>query len=438
MFGNIDDGHMKLFQKLLHLDVMRGPHSTGILVVDEAKGEERNYYLYKSLGVPDRLYQKYSDDFGDDGTYVPHKTQKVCLLMGHNRYATQGAINEDNAHPFEFDNVIGAHNGTVDDWALNKLDGYKKFPVDSQVLYHHISENSLADMWEKVTWGAMALSYYDFRDETFNLARNDERPLWVGRIGKDIMVYASEKWMLDVASAYSRYHIHSVEELPINTHARWSYDEEKNILSVKTEKLPEYTYTPSTYTMGGNTSYRQHNSKRWLKITDFVPFSGGSSKKHGYFVGEELYNKKSNVPYRITMMSGPEKAYDTIMSRAADGRVFYSFVDDAVLSGGYLGPSITFEDLSWEQYMSLKTPMVPDKTQNKGAKKKDSEGNDIDYFDWLEASEDGCISCFSPIPAVDWNDKTGLYYFHQASKTCLCPLCNTKENRDLLKDIIEV
>lgn len=432
LFGNIEDGHMKVFQKLLHLDVFRGPHSTGILVVDEEVEDERSYYLYKALGAPENLYNKYNTDFSNEGVFIPNKEQKVCLLMGHNRWATQGEINEDNAHPFEFDNVIGAHNGTIDQWGLSKLDGKHLFDVDSQVLFHHLSNNSLQDLWYKA-WGAMALSYWDFRDDTFNLIRNNERPLFVGRIGQDVIVYASERWMLEVVNNYSRHNITDIKPLPINTHLQMSWKDGK--LSVNSHTIKEYEYSSNLL----HPASKEATKKGWLKITDFVPFGHGSSKKHGYFVAEELYSKE-NRTFRVTLWgldnTQKEEMYDLIMKRGNEGKVFYTFSDSFIYgSGSHMSPSICLDDLTWQSQVSLAKPK---KSTEQAIFRLDSEGNKIDYFDWCEVVEDGCMSCYSPIPAADWQNKTNLYYFDPTSKICLCPLCNTAENRHILKDYVEV
>jgi hypothetical protein len=59
--------------------------------------------------------------------------------FGHTRYATQGAISRDNAHPFTFGSIIGAHNGVIyNSGTLDKLRGHR-FAVDSMHLIHALS-----------------------------------------------------------------------------------------------------------------------------------------------------------------------------------------------------------------------------------------------------------------------------------------------------------
>jgi len=59
--------------------------------------------------------------------------------FGHTRYATQGAISADNAHPFTFGAVTGCHNGVIyNAGTLDKLRG-QRFAVDSMHLVHALS-----------------------------------------------------------------------------------------------------------------------------------------------------------------------------------------------------------------------------------------------------------------------------------------------------------
>lgn len=184
--GDLTGKEERAFKTLLILDVLRGEHSTGIAAVFKNKEAPQ---VVKSVGTPfDLFYDKRCED-------VFRKPNRV--LIGHNRYATQGAVNRRNAHPFEFENVIGAHNGTLTSrW---QLDDNKDFDVDSQSLYNHVSRNGIKDAIEKIQ-GAYALTWWDKEHQTINFLRNRERPLFMchSEDGK-CMFWASEKWMLSVA-----------------------------------------------------------------------------------------------------------------------------------------------------------------------------------------------------------------------------------------------
>src|SRR3546814_12623264 len=43
-------------------------------------------------------------------------------FIGHNRAATLGKVNGLNAHPFRYDNIMGAHNGTLDTQSWLRLE----------------------------------------------------------------------------------------------------------------------------------------------------------------------------------------------------------------------------------------------------------------------------------------------------------------------------
>ena len=70
-------------------------------------------------------------------------------LMAHTRYATTGAVTEDNAHPFHVGHVVGAHNGMIYNHAAMATKYQRTAcPVDSMHLFHHIDEGKAFDEFE--------------------------------------------------------------------------------------------------------------------------------------------------------------------------------------------------------------------------------------------------------------------------------------------------
>lgn len=173
-----------MFKRLLEIDTIRGPHSTGVLAVD-AQGETT---VVKSVGTPWNLYEYKAFDEAMKGS--------LCVLMGHNRWATKGKINRRNAHPFEHNHIIGAHNGTLRSQQL--LVDHKDFEVDSDNIFHSMAKVGVDETISK-TCGAFALTWYDSANETMNFVRNDERPLWICESeDKRTVFWASERWMVEV------------------------------------------------------------------------------------------------------------------------------------------------------------------------------------------------------------------------------------------------
>lgn len=194
--GNITVTHEKAIATLLVLDSLRGTDSTGIAVVPK-NGDVK---MAKAIGHPFNLFDTKQYDKALMGMHR--------AIIGHNRYATQGKVNAKNAHPFEFNTVVGAHNGTL--IGKFRLEDSADFDVDSENLYHHIDKKGIKDALN-VLDGAWALTWWDKVTEEMHFLRNKERPLFLTRTkdGKTIF-WASEKWMLEVA--LSR---HNIEHLDI-------------------------------------------------------------------------------------------------------------------------------------------------------------------------------------------------------------------------------
>lgn len=175
----------EVFQTLLIIDAIRGRDGTGVAGVTE---NSNHFEVLKRYGDPYQII----DHKGWDRV-VSHNKK---VLIGHNRAATIGSKNHNNAHPFEMSNVVGAHNGTLWPQAKSRLRGSNIYDTDSEAIYHEINHSSLRETIPKLE-GAWALCYYDRRDDTINFIRNKERPLfYVYEKDRKTMWWASEPGML--------------------------------------------------------------------------------------------------------------------------------------------------------------------------------------------------------------------------------------------------
>lgn len=181
--GKLDATTDKIVEQLLIVDSLRGTDSTGVATVSKATGYVR---VAKQVGDP---YNLFNDRRYDEAMRYQNKA-----IIGHNRWATVGGVDRKSAHPFEFDNIVGVHNGTLDNKYI--LDRAADFKVDSENLYWHIQEFGIDDAIGKVR-GAWALVYWDKTEHTINFLRNKERPLHFVMDEKGEQLYwASERWML--------------------------------------------------------------------------------------------------------------------------------------------------------------------------------------------------------------------------------------------------
>jgi hypothetical protein len=75
-----------------------------------------------------------------DVTYVARKGARYTSLIAHTRFGTHGSKSVDNAHPFRIGGLVGAHNGIIyNHMELNRKYG-RKFDVDSQHIFAHLTE----------------------------------------------------------------------------------------------------------------------------------------------------------------------------------------------------------------------------------------------------------------------------------------------------------
>lgn len=117
-------------------------------------------------------------------------------IIGHNRAATVGSINDDTAHPFIEGNIIGVHNGTLTgDWR-GDLQVSRKTDVDSRGLYRAISARGI-DWAISNLYGAAALVWAEIDSQRMFVYRNADRPLhYTENVDTNKVYYASEAGML--------------------------------------------------------------------------------------------------------------------------------------------------------------------------------------------------------------------------------------------------
>ena len=178
----------RFIKQCTFVGTLRGVDSTGLALVDK----NNNVEVYKkALAGPDfytsRLGQRCLDEL--DGSF---------MVMGHNRAATRGKINDLTAHPFQYDHVTAVHNGTLNWQAKLPI---TKHTVDSENLIHSMStlgdldENNLAEFMAGIE-GSYAITAYDENTELLWLVRNDERPLTYLTDSNGDLYWASEAGML--------------------------------------------------------------------------------------------------------------------------------------------------------------------------------------------------------------------------------------------------
>lgn len=170
-----------IFLQMLISDMFRGLDSTGCFSVNRFG----NLKMIKDASPASYfINKKETRGFFDKMISESH------VMIGHNRKATMGVVEDKNAHPFIEGNVCLVHNGTL-------TNHYKLADrtVDSNAVAAHINEHGYKSMLKQIE-GAYALIWYNAAEKMVYFCRNAERPLHLVET-TDKIYLASEPKMLD-------------------------------------------------------------------------------------------------------------------------------------------------------------------------------------------------------------------------------------------------
>jgi len=219
-----------IFYDLLYVDALRGDDATGVIFVEKdgsfgiQKEASPSYYCLDA--IKNSNVNKSMMQFGQ-------------AIIGHNRKATVGKIEDATAHPFVVDSKFAmVHNGT--------LYNHKKMhdtTVDSEALAIHLStvlttgytKDKLEEELGKVD-GAFAVVAYDQPSNKIYITRNSQRPMAFIETD-DAIFWASEYGML--SWILSR---HGVDV----SKAKCSIAKEDTLYTIDLDKgeMTEEAYTP--------------------------------------------------------------------------------------------------------------------------------------------------------------------------------------------------
>lgn len=187
---DVDDQYRQALAELLYIDSLRGMDSTGVACIP--KDRRFKPFLLKRA-VPGFA-------FVDLPEYeqVSQMQSNPGIFIGHNRAATRGSVNEENAHPFVADHITLVHNGSIlNAWSIDSglkhLD--KGSAVDSCHIAHAIAKNGADKVLPNID-GPAALVWHDSKENSMNIALTEGRSIrWIFDIHGTCW-FASEREML--------------------------------------------------------------------------------------------------------------------------------------------------------------------------------------------------------------------------------------------------
>lgn len=268
VLGNLFYKDITFFNEGLYADLLRGSHATGVASV---RGTHASV-MKRAMTPSDLMSLKGYDSVVHTGAE---------LIIGHNRHGTRGDNGSHlNAHPFNFPNVVGAHNGTLDHSCVKNLHNHMLYGTDSEALYSEINENGIDEALSKVS-GAWALTFFDKKERTFNILRNTERPLvYAYNKERTVMYWASEPGLLYWIAERNKIEFEDGQayHIPVDTLHTWKVDG-------KSVEDPETRELKSTYT----TTYTSNYTPRG-------PYRGRWCSKTNMWISPEMEDKQKEEP----------------------------------------------------------------------------------------------------------------------------------------------
>lgn len=187
----------KLLQCLIVASYTRGKDSTGLVSLSKS-GD----VFYDKEVVPSPVYA-FGQSYKSIVDPVKTKDGPVCVL-GHTRHGTIGANTIENAHPFETDNFVGMHNGTI----MDPFPGTKDYGTDSEALLNFMDKEGIIPALQyihKECWEpAYAIQLMSKTHEEAYIIKNEARDLWFTTVSDgQTLVWASAintlRWALFVS-----------------------------------------------------------------------------------------------------------------------------------------------------------------------------------------------------------------------------------------------
>jgi len=173
---------------------VRGWDSTGIALVDKNKPHNKPVVYKRALEASDFINtRKFPKLLASSASHN--------VFIGHNRWATRGGVNDETAHPYQHDDIVLAHNGTLEvNTGLGEWVGNRRFETDSEEIAYALSLATDETKVLEAIEGAYALTWYNSTNNELHFARNEDRPFYfVFSKNMKNVYWASESDMLRCA-----------------------------------------------------------------------------------------------------------------------------------------------------------------------------------------------------------------------------------------------
>lgn len=261
MFGVVGPGivykDIKALESLGFVSELRGRHGTGII-----QGRMYNSYLELEVDKTNLDFASHLE-FNEEIKFRSPKGRKFFesvtdnVFLCHVRHATVGGINPDNSHPFQYNNVIGMHNGTL----VTKEflpSGDTADLTDSAIFYSKVDSEGYKAVIERLSdQDAFAFVFADIKGGKIRIVRNKKRTLyWAVDAQRNVFWYASEASFLNFIA--ERHDLDLTDPEPFDTDTVYSFVP----TDVTSNKAPSWE-TEKVFTRGAPTPRYEKMGKNY-------------------------------------------------------------------------------------------------------------------------------------------------------------------------------
>lgn len=417
--SNWDVPKVKNFLSMgLQLSQWRGDQGTGVGLVSDT-----------TLDVTVTKSHLAAVDFlrTDMWDWVENQIHNSHVILGHTRYPTfSHTVFGKYAQPYHFENtdktksVLLTHNGHVNNHSdLTKdIKGFYNL-VDSAHVTRAMAEATDSRKLLANIKGGYALIWYDDVKRTMNVAKNDQRELYMA-VSKDNkkIFYASEDRMLEFL--LDRADIETSEILHFEKMQHYEWDLDAAVLypvpvvtKYKEKVAPIVEARQSNYGgFGGkkgspvwvhlyeNARFMRYPAKKEGEENEYGKCFGGiHTDKHALVEIEAIRESFFNGDLQLIRDSFPCRVTSYEMEDSADGRKFpfYKVHIDYAQIQNHINMARKRKELL-ESGKDTPLIMKPfDEEMVNGPDKK------IKKSKWLEIAKEGCFYCTNPILSLDIN-----------------------------------
>ena len=423
----IIDNEKQAFRDMWIMNQVRGRHGTGLIL-----GAEVTTALgTKKVGSSLVWHEKSSANTSTctDKMDLSKDKTKTQVLIGHSRHATVGDIDEESAHPFKVDRIIGMHNGTFE--GTYPFSG--KASTDSEAFYMQLKAckgdvaKTISTFTKATTSDAYCFVWYDLDTGSVKVIRNRIRPMTFGEsFGGRQLWMSSEGPIMTAAMARRKI---TLTRTPYDIKPYVLYTIPQGDVAAMTETdltedlTPKYTtYVPNRHPNRSQWPHSQRNQQ-------YIDRSGGQtySARGGYggtITGMLTQQRNHGGPTKVGWL-----VHDMVKGTFTPEQHLVSSKENVTSKNKVagVGTFVKIEETFMPKLVGKTTEKKPTGHTDTGDAFFRGVNNEvIDQAEFLEITKDGCGHCETVFDeSCVAEDSDLVFYLKDGTGSYVCGDCMT-------------